>query len=58
MLAGIRRETGRMGDLVADLLLLARLDEEQAARTRTHRAGARWRLTPLTPPWQSIRYGP
>jgi two-component system OmpR family sensor kinase len=27
VLAGIRRETGRMGDLVADLLLLARLDE-------------------------------
>ena len=27
VLSGIRRETGRMGDLVADLLLLARLDE-------------------------------
>jgi len=29
VLVGIRRETGRMGDLVADLLLLARLDEDR-----------------------------
>ena len=28
-MTGIRRETGRMGELVDDLLLLARLDEHR-----------------------------